>query len=235
VFKIAPSILAADFACLGDEIKKAEVAGADMIHLDIMDGHFVPNISFGAALSEMSTTVTSLPHDAHLMVTDPENYIDDLAAIGVEYIAFHLEIGGRRTDLGKNRWVYEIDRSPDSSRINSNIDLIRSSGRKAGLTLNPPTDFEMVEPFLADIDLLLLMSVNPGFAGQKFIPSVYNKLEAAVEYRRGNGLIFEIMIDGGVGVENAEKLVSMGADILVSGSSFFKSPDFQEFIRRLKA
>lgn len=235
MFKIAPSILAADFSRLGEEIKKAEAAGADMIHLDIMDGHFVPNISFGAALSKMSKSVTNLPHDGHLMVTDPENYVEDLTAIGIEYITFHLEIGGRKTDLGKNRWVYEIDKKPDSKRINNILESIKDKGKKCGLTLNPPTEFEAVKPFLGDIDLLLLMSVNPGFAGQKFIPSVYEKLELANIYRKERGLNFEIMVDGGVGMDNAEKLVSLGADILVSGSSFFTSPEFQEYIRQLKS
>ncbi len=233
--KIAPSILAADFSKLGQQIKKAESAGADMIHLDIMDGHFVPNISFGTAISKMSKSISTLPHDAHLMVTDPENYIDELAGVGIDYIAFHLEIDGRKKNIGPNRWVYVVNEIRNRSRIISNLKKIKKLGKKAGLTLNPPTKFKLAEPFMDKIDLLLLMSVNPGFAGQEFIPGVYEKLEEAASFRQKKGLKFEIMIDGGVNMENAEKLVSLGADILVSGQSFFKSPEFQKFIRRLKS
>jgi len=233
--KIAPSILAADFARLGDEIKKAETAGADLIHLDIMDGHFVPNISFGAALSKMSKSVSNLPHDAHLMVTDPENYIDELASFDIEYISFHLEIDGRRDNLGDRRWVYVADSNIDRDRILSNLKKIRALGSKAGLTVNPPSDFKHAEPFLDHLDLLLLMSVNPGFAGQAFIPNVYDKISRAAAIRAERGLSFDIMVDGGVGADNAAALVAAGADILVSGSAFFKSPAFQELIRSLKA
>ncbi|MCI0471733.1 MAG: hypothetical protein L0Y73_08755, partial [Candidatus Aminicenantes bacterium] len=149
--------------------------------------------------------------------------------------AFHLEIDGRKKNLGPNRWVYVVNKIRNRSRIIGNLEKIRKLGKKAGLTLNPPTKFELAEPFLDKIDLLLLMSVNPGFAGQEFIPGVYEKLEEAASFRLKKGLKFEIMIDGGVNMENAEKLVSLGADILVSGQSFFKSTEFQEFIRRLKS
>jgi ribulose-phosphate 3-epimerase len=232
--KIAPSILAADFARLGEEIKAAETAGADMIHLDIIDGHFAPNVTFGLAVSKMSKSITSLPHDAHLMVTDPENYINDFLQIGMEYITFHIEIGGEQRMLDENRWVYSIY-MPDENRIMSLIDRIKKGGMKAGLTLNPPTDIEIVKPYLDKIDLLLLMSVNPGFAGQAFIENVYDKIEAAVRFRTENNLDFEIMVDGGVGLENAVKLHNSGADILVSGSSFYQSSDYGEFIRQLKS
>jgi ribulose-phosphate 3-epimerase len=231
--KIAPSILAADFARLGDEIKNAEKL-ADMIHLDIMDGHFVPNLSFGKAVSKMSKEVTSLPHDAHLMVTDPELYISEFASIGVEYITFHLEIDGIKKELGRNRWVYIINQLENDSRIRKIINDIKAAGCKTGLALNPPTDFRLAVPLMPDIDLLLLMSVNPGFAGQDFMP-IFNKIENAAEFRNLSGLKFEIMVDGGVGQDNAEKLIEAGADILVSGSSFFKSSEFQEFIRKLKS
>lgn len=232
--KIAPSILAADFARLGEQIKAAEEAGADMIHLDIIDGHFAPNVTFGMAVSKMSKSATSLPHDAHLMVTDPENYVDDLLKIGVEYITFHIEIGGQRDVLGKGRWVYLID-IVDESRILDLIERIKSGGSKAGLTLNPPTGIEKVYPFLDKIDLLLLMSVNPGFAGQNFIDNVYEKIEAADRFRKEKRLDFEIMVDGGVDVENGKKLYSAGADILVSGSSFFNASDYPEFIRKIRS
>ncbi len=233
--KIAPSILSADFSKFGQQIQMAENAGADMIHLDIMDGHFVPNISFGTGISKMSKSVSNLPHDAHLMVTDPENYYDELSSAGIEYISFHIEIDGQRKELGENRWVYTIDKLENPSRIENNINKIKKLGKKAGIAINPPTDFGIFEPYLQKIDLLVLMSVNPGFSGQGFIPNVYSKLEKVDKFRRKNGLNFEIMVDGGVNKDNTKKLISTGADILVSGSSFFQSSEFQGFIRQLKA
>nr|MBN2278597.1 ribulose-phosphate 3-epimerase [candidate division Zixibacteria bacterium] len=235
MLKIAPSILAADFSRLGEQIKAAEKAGADMIHLDIIDGHFAPNISFGAAISKMSKNTTRLPHDAHLMVTDPENWVDDYLKMGAEYITFHIEIGGKAHPLGERRWVYVVDGQVDKARVENLIQRIKEGGSKAGLTLNPPTEFEYAIPFLDKIDLLLLMSVNPGFSGQRFIDSVYDKLASADKYRRGNDLHYEIMVDGGVDMDNAGKLHSMGADILVSGSSFFLSPDYTQFIWKIKS
>ncbi|MCX6830270.1 MAG: ribulose-phosphate 3-epimerase [candidate division Zixibacteria bacterium] len=232
--KIAPSILAADFARLGEEIKAAETAGADMIHLDIMDGHFVPNLSLGEAIAAMSKAVSTLPHDAHLMVTDPEYYIGSFAKIGVEYITFHLEIEGIRQDLGPGRWVYVTDKVVNVERVRKIISAVRKAGCKPGLSLNPPTKIELVFPFLSEIDLLLLMSVNPGFAGQKFIDNVYDKISAAAGFRKEKGLNFEIMVDGGIGLDNAARLAAAGADILVTGSSFFKAPDYGEFIRKMK-
>lgn len=234
MLKIAPSILAADFGRLREQVKQAEAAGADMIHLDIIDGHFAPNISFGAAISKISVEACSLPHDAHLMVTEPENYIDDFLKLKVDYITFHLEIDGIRRDLGERRWVYVLGDRPDEARILALIDKIRKGGAKPGLTLNPPTSIELVYPYLAKIDLLLLMSVNPGFAGQAFIDNVYDKIRAAAKYRKDNDLQFEIMVDGGVGLDNAGELHKAGADILVSGSSFFKASDYAEFIRKIK-
>lgn len=232
--KIAPSILSADFSCLGSEIKNAEKL-ADMIHLDIMDGHFVPNLTFGKDVAAMSKKATKLPHDAHLMVTHPEHYIKDFASLGVEYISFHLELEGSRIDLGQNRWVYVINEGVNRNRVRKLLNDIKIAGSKAGLALNPQTSLEMAVPFLKDIDLLILMSVNPGFSGQKFIPEVYDKLAQAAEFKKENALRYEIMIDGGVGSRNAAKLVKAGATILVSGSSFFKDSSFQETIRKLKA
>jgi ribulose-phosphate 3-epimerase len=233
--KLAPSILAADFARLGEEIKNTEKAGADMIHLDIMDGHFVPNISFGAALSRMSKSMCSLPHDAHFMTTDPENYFDEFIAIGIEYISFHLELGCPRHDLGAGRWVYVADDRPDTTRIIDNIEYLQNAGVKAGLVINPPTEIRLVIPFLGKIDLLLLMAVNPGFAGQAFMPEVYDRLDICSRFRYENGLHFEIMIDGGVDLSNAPRLAKAGADILVSGSSFYRAHDRAAFVRQIKA
>ena len=233
--KIAPSILSADFSKFGQQIQMAESAGADMIHLDIMDGHFVPNISFGIGISKMSKAVSNLPHDAHLMVTDPENYYDELSSAGIEYISFHIEIDAEKKDLGENRWVYIAEKINNPTRIEDNIQKIKKLGKKAGIAVNPPTGFDIFKPYLEKIDLLLLMSVNPGFSGQGFIPEVFEKLQKTDQYRRENGLNFEIMLDGGINKDNTEKLISAGADILVSGSSFFQSSEFQKFIRQLKA
>lgn len=235
MIKIAPSILAADFSRLGEEIWAAEKAGADLIHLDIMDGHFVPNLSFGAAISAMSKKTCSLPHDAHLMVTEPEDYIDSFVRIGVEYITFHIEIDGIRQDLGPGRWVYRADRIKDNIRIWNLLGQIKAAGCRAGLSINPPNPIDLVFPFLKEVDLLLLMSVNPGFAGQKFIPEVYGKIEAAAKYRKDNRLSFLIMVDGGVGLDNIKEVASAGADIVVAGSAFFKAADYSQFIRQMKS
>ena len=235
MIKIAPSILAADFGRLAEEIKAAETAGADMIHLDIMDGHFVPNLSFGEGISAMSKSICNLPHDAHLMVTEPENYIESFATIKVEYITFHIEIDGRKEELGPGRWVYVVDKVKNPKRIENLISRIKSTGCKAGLTLNPPTPIEAALPFLAKIDLLLFMSVNPGFAGQKFIAGIFDKIKAADKYRKDNKLDFEIMVDGGVGLDNVKELSKAGGDIFVAGSAFFRSGDYGEFVRKFKA
>ncbi|MCX6826270.1 MAG: ribulose-phosphate 3-epimerase [candidate division Zixibacteria bacterium] len=233
--KIASSLLAADFAHLGDEIRTVQSAGADMVHLDIMDGHFVPNISFGPAVAALSKLISPLPHDAHLMVTEPENYIESFAKTGVEYIIFHIEIEGIKKDLGAGKWVYVADNIRHPQRIKNVIERIKKAGCKAGLTLNPPTKMEVAYPYLKEVDLLLLMSVNPGFAGQKFIPEVYEKIPAAAHHRQENKLNFEIMIDGGVGLDNARELIKSGADILVAGSSFFGSSDRTSFIHQMKS
>ncbi len=234
MIKLAPSILSADFGRLTEQIKEAETAGADMFHLDIIDGHFAPNVTFGTAICKKAREASPLPMDAHLMVTDPEFYVDEFLKMKVEYITFHLEIGGYRQDLGEKRWVYTLGEKIDESRINTLIDTIKSGGAKAGLTLNPPTDIESAYPFLEKIDLLLLMSVNPGFSGQAFIDNVYDKIAKANRFRKAKNLNYAIMIDGGVDLSNAEKLHKTGADILVSGSSFFKSNDYAEFVRQLK-
>jgi ribulose-phosphate 3-epimerase len=235
MLKIAPSILAADFSRLGEEIKAVQTSGADMVHLDIMDGHFVPNLSFGEAISAMSKSICSLPHDAHLMVTEPENYIDSFARLKVEYITFHIEIGGKRIDLGNGRWVFTIDSAPDTPRIDALISRIKKSGIKTGISVNPPAPLTSVEPFLSKIDILLLMSVNPGFAGQKFIPEIFDKIKAADKIRREKGYRFEIMIDGGVGLDNIKMLIEAGVDVVVAGAAFFKASDYADFVRRMKS
>ncbi len=232
--KIAPSILAADFSRLGEEISAAENAGADMIHLDIMDGHFVPNLSYGSVVAKISKKTTGLPHDAHLMVTEPENHIETFARLGVEYIAFHIEIGGMKKNWERG-WVYTAEKIADEKRILDLITDIKKFHARPGLALNPPTEVERSFPFLKEVDLLLLMSVNPGFAGQEFMPNVYDKLRKAAKYRNDNRLRFEIMVDGGVGLRNAGRLIAAGADILVAGSSFFGATNYGEFVRAIKS
>jgi ribulose-phosphate 3-epimerase len=235
MIKIAPSILSADFGKLGVQVIEAQRAGADMIHLDVIDGHFAPNISFGPAICKIAREAVPLPMDAHLMITDPENYIDEFIGLGVDYINFHLEIGGKAKELGPGRWVYVLDGRPKVARINRLIDYIREQGCRPGIALNPPTDVHHVFPYLDRIDILMFMSVNPGFSGQAFIDSVYDKIQAADHYRKQNKLNFEIMVDGGVDLSNARKLHDLGTDILVSGSSFFKSKDYAEFIKEIKS
>jgi ribulose-phosphate 3-epimerase len=235
MIKIAPSILSADFGKLAEQVKQAETAGADMIHLDIIDGHFAPNVTFGPAFCKAARKASNLPMDAHLMVTDPENLIDSFVKIRVDYIVFHVEIGGRMEKLGPDRWVFHAPEPINSERINGLIDRIKTVGIKPGLAVNPPTPVETVFPFLPNLDLLLLMSVNPGFSGQAFINNVYDKIKGADERRKQDKLDFEIMIDGGVDLSNAEDLHKAGADILVSGSSFFKSNDYKEFVDKIKS
>lgn len=234
MIKIAPSILAADFSRLGEEIRAAEKAGSDMIHLDIMDGHFVPNLSYGPVVAEVSKKFTRLPHDAHLMVTEPENHFETFARLGVEYIAFHIEIGGKRRNWERG-WVYTAEKIADEQRILDLIADIRKSCAHPGLAINPPTEVELSFPLLEEVDFLLLMSVNPGFAGQESMPNLYDKLRKAKKYRDDSHLRFEIMVDGGVGLGNAKRLIDAGADILVAGSSFFGARDYGEFVRTIKS
>ncbi len=228
--------MSADFGKLAEQVEMAANAGADMIHLDVIDGHFAPNISFGAPICKAAKKADpDIVMDVHLMITDPENFVDQYIKIKVDYISFHLEIGGIKKNLGENRWVYLLDGQPNADRINKLINTIRDGGIKPGLTLNPATEFRHVIPFLEKINLLMFMSVNPGFSGQVFIDSVYDKIAEADEYRKAHSLKFEIMVDGGVDLGNAKRLHDLGADILVSGSSFFKSPDYSEFVKKIKS
>lgn len=209
--KIAVSVLSADFAKLGEEI--ALLNEADIIHLDIMDGHFVPNLSYGYPLVRCFRKLTDKPLDAHLMVTNPDEFIDELAQIGVQYISFHQE-----TVFHSHRLVQKI----------------KSLGIKAGIALNPATPVSTLEDILPELDFVLVMSVNPGYSAQKFIPSAIKKIEALSQLRKERKLNFEIEIDGGVTDQNAAILREAGASMLVSASYIFSSDNYTDSIKKLR-
>jgi ribulose-phosphate 3-epimerase len=211
--KVAPSLLSADFLDLNKEISSLEKAGADMLHLDIMDGHFVPNLTFGFPVISQIKKRFNLPLDAHLMVTNPELYFHKLAQIGVEYVSFHQE-----TVYHSHRYVH----------------MIKELNCKAGIALNPATPPQTLLPLLPDLDFVLLMSVNPGFGGQTFLPLVIDKILFLNSLRHKLGYSFEIEVDGGVNGENAAVLRESGADILVAGSYVFKTNNYKLQIQNLK-
>lgn len=204
--KIAPSILSADFSRLGEEVRRLEKDGADWVHVDVMDGVFVPNITIGPGVVSALRPHCGLPFDVHLMIVQPERYIEEFARAGADSITMHVE-------------------ATDS--IRSNIDLIRGLGKKAGLSLNPETPFEDVLPYLDDIDLLLVMTVHPGFGGQSFITDCVPKIERAREYFDSVGSCAEIEVDGGINGRTGRQCVEAGATVLAAGSSLFKSADMK--------
>ena len=211
--KIAPSILSADFLRLGEEIKAAEAAGADLIHIDVMDGHFVPNITIGPAIVEAVKAVTALPLDVHLMIERPDRYLDDFINAGADYIAVHYEA---------------------SVHLHRTIQQIKEKGKIAGVSLNPATPLGSLEDILPDIDFVLLMSVNPGFGGQKYIPHSTDKIRMLKNMLGEKGLPALIEVDGGVSPENAGVVAAAGADILVMGSAFFHSKDYRAIVKRIR-
>jgi ribulose-phosphate 3-epimerase len=211
--KIAPSILSADFSKLGEEIKDVERGGADYIHVDVMDGHFVPNITIGPLIVDSIRPITKLPLDVHLMIENPDQYIEDFAKAGADYITVHVEA---------------------CRHLHRTIHLIKSLGVKAGVVLNPATPVQLIEPIIEDVDMVLLMSVNPGFGGQKFISSVLSKIKQVKEMSEKKGLNLEIEVDGGVNEETALLCVEAGATVLVAGSAVFNQSDRREAISRLK-
>jgi ribulose-phosphate 3-epimerase len=212
--KVAPSILSADFSRLGDEIKAVEAAGADIIHIDVMDGHFVPNISIGPMIVQSARKVTKLPLDVHLMITNPELYIADFAKAGADYITVHVE-----TAFHLNRLVQSIK---------------EHRGVKAAVSLNPATPLSSLDYVLTDVDMVLIMSVNPGFGGQAFIPSALDKIRTLRKRIDELGLKTEIEIDGGVKPDNAAGIIKAGADILVAGSAVFGTKDYTAAIRGIR-
>lgn len=211
--RICPSVLAADFTRLGEELSETNSSGADMIHLDIMDGHFVPNISFGPDISRFIIENTDLPVDAHLMVKDPLFWAPRFAEIGVEYITFHDEIG-----IGEK-----------------GIDEIRKLGVKVGLAFNPDNSLKSLESLIDKLDLILIMTVFPGFFGQPFLEQGRKNIEKSAKLRDKLAPNVPIMVDGGINLETARLAISAGANILVVGAAFYKSPDKSAFIKQIKA
>lgn len=207
--KVAPSILSADFSKLGADVQEICEFGADYIHVDVMDGAFVPNISFGAGVMKSLNNVATIPYDVHLMIEDPDRYIEDFVTPNTEFITVHQEA------------CRHLDRT---------IQHIHSTGVKAGVALNPATPIVMVEDVLDKVDMILVMSVNPGFGGQKFIPRALDKIRRLDEIRKANGYDFVIEVDGGVNLQNCEELKAVGTDILVAGSAVFKAESRKEAI-----
>jgi len=211
--KIAPSILSADFSRLGEEVRAVERAGADLIHIDVMDGHFVPNITIGPIVVTGLKKLTSLPLDVHLMIEKPERYIEAFAQAGSSWITIHAEV------------------CPHLKRM---IKKIRQLNVRPGIVLKPATPLKTLYPVLDDIDLVLIMSVNPGFGGQSFIPSTLKKIERLREIIDQNHYPLEIEVDGGIKVENIREVSRAGGDIFVVGTGIFKTEDYGETIQRLR-
>lgn len=214
---IAPSILSANFSTLGDEIRSVENAGADWIHVDVMDGHFVPNITMGPVIAKAASSVTSLPIDVHLMIEEPDRYITDFAKAGAALISVHIEA---------------------CVHANRTIQLIKESGCRAGIALNPSTTLSSIDWVLEYVDLVVIMSVNPGFGGQTFITNTLEKIRTLRSMIDGRNLSTMIEIDGGVCEENIENISNAGSDVFVAGSAIFGSPDYKKtianFRKRLK-
>jgi len=212
MIKIAPSILSADFSKLAQEVKDVEQGGADYIHIDVMDGHFVPNITIGPLIVEAIRPVTSLTFDVHLMIENPEKYIADFVKAGSDIITIHAE-----STHHLHRAIYQI----------------KESNLQAGVVINPATPVEMIRDVLSDVDLVLLMTVNPGFGGQKFIPNVLKKIKQIKDWKDEFGYSFEIEVDGGVNIETAKACVEHGANVLVAGSAIFNEKDRKSAIQAI--
>lgn len=214
MIKIAPSILASDFAKLGEEVREAEQSGADWIHVDVMDGHFVPNITLGPAIVSAIRPYTTLPLDVHLMIENPDAYIADFAAAGADLISVQVEV---------------------CTHLHRTIHLIKEQGKKAGVVLNPATPLATIEHIVAEVDLVLLMTVNPGFGGQAFIPSVLGKINSLRQMLLSRHLgHVHIQVDGGINEETAGQVIAAGANVLVAGSAVFGAEDRKQAIAQLR-
>jgi ribulose-phosphate 3-epimerase len=212
--KIAPSILSADFGRLAEEVRAATDAGADYIHVDVMDGRFVPNITIGPVVVAALRKATPLPLDVHLMIEDPDRYIDDFARAGADLIGVHVEAC---------RHLHRV------------VQQIRHAGKRPSVTLNPHTPIDMVEYVLADVDQVLVMSVNPGFGGQSFIPNVLPKIRALADEIAARGLAVDVEVDGGIKVDNVAEVALQGGNVIVAGSAVFGAPDYRAVISALRA
>ncbi|HSW64200.1 MAG TPA: ribulose-phosphate 3-epimerase [Dissulfurispiraceae bacterium] len=213
MIKIAPSILSADFARLGEEIEAAARAGADWLHVDVMDGHFVPNMTIGPLVVEALKKRTALPLDVHLMIEQPDRYLNDFADAGADYLTVHAEA---------------------SVHLHRTVQHIRELGVKAGVSLNPATPLSVLEYILPDLDMVLLMSVNPGFGGQKFIPFIMEKIRLLKQMIAECGSPVLVEVDGGVKPDNARAVAAAGADVLVMGSAFFGTDDYGLLMKTLR-
>lgn len=211
--KVAPSILAADFANLQSEIEIVERAGADWIHIDVMDGHFVPNITMGALVVDAIRPHTDLPLDVHLMIENPDQYAESFVKAGADIITVHVET---------------------CKHLHRTLQHIRSLGCKPGVVLNPHTPIETIQHVLEDVDVVLFMTVNPGFGGQAFIPRVLDKVAALAEIKKEKGLSFEIEIDGGVNKETVKECVAAGATVVVAGSAIYGAADKEVALKEIK-
>ncbi|MBU9712469.1 ribulose-phosphate 3-epimerase [Evansella tamaricis] len=213
MIKIAPSILSADFSKLGEEIADVEKGGADYIHIDVMDGHFVPNITIGPLVVDAVRPITKLPLDVHLMIENPDRYIKDFASAGADIISVHVEA---------------------CPHLHRSIQLIRDSGAKPGVVLNPATPVSTIQHIIEDVELVLLMTVNPGFGGQSFIPSVIPKITEVRSLVNQVGKSIDVEVDGGVNPDTARQCIEAGADVLVAGSAIYKSRNRKKAIESLR-
>lgn len=204
MYKLAPSILAADFANLGEEIKIIEAAGAHYLHLDIMDGHFVPNISMGIPVLKSIRKITDMTLDVHLMISEPSKYIKSFVDSGADIINIHAEI---------------------SEDISESINIIKSFNKRVAITVKPDTDIDVVYPHIDNLDMVLIMSVEPGFGGQQFIPHTLKKAEKLADYVSKNNILLDIQMDGGIGLHNLKDVINSGVNVVVAGSSIFGVED----------
>jgi len=214
MIKLAPSILSADFSKLGDDVKTVFEAGADYLHIDVMDGHFVPNISYGSVVMKSLNGITDISYDVHLMIEDPDKHIEDFITEKTEYITVHQEA---------------------CVHLNRTIQNIKEHGIKVGVSINPATPISVLAEVLNEVDMILIMSVNPGFGGQKFIPSTINKVKELNKLRKENDYSYLIEIDGGINMGNVKAVKSAGVDIVVAGSAVFGAEDIAKRIKKLKS